>query len=148
MSELPSAVLFACTTNTVRSAMAEAMLKHLQGHRIFVDSVGVRPGAEVDGFAISVMDEIGMDLRRHRPKAFADLEDESFDLVVSLSPEAQHSAVELTRHNACEVEYWPTFDATAADGPREERLEAYRQVRDGLMRRIKERFPTQIMSRP
>lgn len=128
--------------------MAEAMLKHLQGHRMYVDSVGVRAGGEVDGFAISVMEEVGIDLSRHRPKAFGDLEDESFDLVISLSPEAQHSAVELTRHNACEVEYWPTFDATAVDGTREERLEAYRQVRDSLMRRIMERFPVQPMSRP
>ena len=140
MSELPRAVLFACTMNAVRSPMAEAMLKHFHGREIFVDSVGVRPG-ELDPFVIVVMDEIGMDVARHRPKTFDDLEDDSFDLVISLSPEAQHKAVELTRHNACEVEFWPTFDATAVEGSREVRLDAYRQVRDDLLRRILQRFP-------
>jgi len=140
VSELPRAVLFACTMNAVRSPMAEAMLKHFHGREIFVDSVGVRPG-ELDPFVIVVMDEIGMDVARHRPKTFDDLEDDSFDLVISLSPEAQHKAVELTRHNACEVEFWPTFDATAVEGSREVRLDAYRQVRDDLLRRILQRFP-------
>jgi len=140
MARQPSAVLFACTLNAVRSPMAEAILKHLHGRRIFVDSCGVRP-EEIDPFAVQVMDEIGIDLSRHRPKSFDDLEDTSFDLVLSLSPEAQHKAVELTRHMACEVEYWPVFDATAAEGSREARLDAYRDVRDHLMRRILGRFP-------
>jgi protein-tyrosine-phosphatase len=120
--------------------MAEALLKHLHGHHIYVDSVGVR-GAEIDPFAVAVMDEIGIDLRRHRVKTFDELEDTSFDLVVSLSPEAQHSAIELTRTMSCEVEYWPVHDPTAVEGSREEMLEAYRQVRDHLRRRILERFP-------
>jgi len=124
----------------VRSPMAEAMLKHFHGRSIFVDSVGVRCG-ELDPFAVAVMDEIGIDLQKHRPKAFVDLEDESFDLVVSLSPEAQHQAVELTRTSACEVEYWPTMDPTAIEGSREARMEAYRDLRDRLMRRILDRFP-------
>ncbi len=140
MGDLPSAVLFACTENTVRSPMAEAILKHLHGRHIYVDSVGVRKG-ELDGFAVAVMDEMGIDLSHHRPKSFEDLEDTSFDLVTSLSPEAQHKAVEMTRVMACEVEFWNTFDPSFVEGSREVRLEAYRQVRDELMRRIKERFP-------
>jgi protein-tyrosine-phosphatase len=139
MARLPSSVLFACSFNAIRSPMAEAMLKALHGRRIFVDSVGVRE-APVDPFAIAVMAEIGLDLARHRPKTFDALEDTSFDLVVSLSPEAQHKAVELTRTMACEVEYWPVFDATAVEGSREERLAAYRLVRDHLRKRIGERF--------
>ena len=140
MVRVPSSVLFACTLNSIRSPMAEAMLKHWHGSHIYVDSVGVREG-EIDPFAVAVMDEIGIDLSRHRVKTFDELEDTSFDLVVSLSPEAQHRAVELTRTMACAVEYWPVLDASAVEGSRDERLTAYRAVRDHLRRRILERFP-------
>lgn len=119
--------------------MAEGLLKHLLGHRIYVDSVGVRP-AELDQFAVQVMDEIGIDIARHYPKSFDDLEDESFDEVISLSPEAQHRAVDMTRVMACEVVFWHTFDPSVIEGSRDVRLDAYRQVRDQLMRRIKEHF--------
>lgn len=136
---LPGAVLFSCTNNSIRSPMAEGLLKFLLGHKIFVDSVGVRAEA-VDPFAVQVMDEIGIDISRHRAKTFEDLEDSSYDLIVSLSPEAQHQAVELTRTMACEVEFWPTLDASIVEGSREQRLEAYRQVRDMLRKRIGARF--------
>ncbi|MGO1079858.1 arsenate reductase ArsC [Inquilinus sp. CA228] len=135
----PTSVLFACTQNAIRSAMAEAILKHVAGSRIFVDSVGVRPD-ELDPFAVAVMKEIGIDLSRHRPKGFDDLEDDNFDLVISLSPEAQHRAVEMTRTTACDLEFWNTFDPTAIEGNRETRLAAFRQVRDLLLSRIRERF--------
>lgn len=139
MREMPSAVLFACTRNAVRSPMAEALLKHLLGHRIYVDSTGVRP-AEIDPFVIQVMDEIGIDVSGHRAKSFEDLVDTSYDLIISLSPEAQHKAVEMTRTMACEVEFWNTLDPTIVEGNRETRLQAYREVRDFLERRIEERF--------
>ena len=139
MADLPEAVLFACTQNSVRSPMGEALLKHLLGHRIYVDSVGVR-SKEIDPFVIEVMDEIGIDLSRHRSKSFDDLEDTSFDLIISLSPEAQHQAVELTRTMACDVEFWNTFDPSLVEGNREARLEAYRAVRDQLRKRIEQRF--------
>ena len=139
MADLPQAVLFSCTRNSIRSPMAEGLLKHLLGHRVYVDSAGVRSG-EIDPFAIQVMEETGIDLSRHRAKAFDDLEDTSFDLIISLSPEAQHSAVELTRTMACEVEFWNTFDPTLVEGSREQRLEAFRHVRDQLKRRIEQRF--------
>ena len=139
MSDLPGAVLFACTHNSVRSPMGEGLLKHLLGHKIYVDSAGVRP-KEVDGFVIEVMEEIGIDLSQHRDKSFDDLEDTSYDLIISLSPEAQHKAVELTRTMACDVEFWNTFDPSIIEGNRETRLDAYRQVRDQLKKRIEERF--------
>jgi protein-tyrosine-phosphatase len=120
--------------------MAAAILRHTQGGRVFVDCAGVR-AQEVDGFAVAVMDEIGIDISHHQPKTFEDLEDTSFDLVISLSPEAQHSAVELTRTMDCVVEFWPVFDPTVVEGDREARLAAYRTVRDHLLRRIRERFP-------
>ncbi len=140
MADLPGSVLFACTANSIRSPIAEAYLKYLHGSRIYVDSVGVR-GIEVDGFAIAVMEEIGLDISRHRPKIFGELEDTNFDIVVSLSPEAQHSAVELTRTMAIEVEFWNTLDPSIIEGPRETRLDAYREVRDQLIARIHQRFP-------
>jgi protein-tyrosine-phosphatase len=139
MRDLPDAVLFACSRNSVRSPMAEGLLKHLLGHRIYVDSVGVRPD-EIDPFVIEVMDELGIDLSNHRGKDFESLEDSSYDLIVSLSPEAQHQAVELTRTMACEVEFWNTLDPTIIEGNRETRLQAYREVRDTLKKRIEARF--------
>lgn len=143
MSDLPSAVLFSCTMNSVRSPMAEAIMKFLHGHQVYVDSVGVRSG-EIDGFAVAVMDEIGIDLTRHHSKTFDDLEDDYFDVVITLSPEAQHRAIELTRVMACELEFWNTLDPSMIESEdREVKLDAYRQVRDQLMERIKGRFPVQ-----
>ena len=143
MGDLPGSVLFACTQNAIRSPMAEGILKHLMGHRIYVDSVGVR-SSEVDGFAVAVMEEIGIDLSRHRSKSFDQLEDTSYDLIISLSPEAQHKAVELTRTMACDVEYWRTLDPSLIEGNRETCLQAYRQIRDQLMARIRERFTADL----
>ena len=140
MGDLPGSVLFCCTQNALRSPMAEAMLKHLHGRRIYVDSAGVRQGP-IDEFAVAVMDELGIDITKHRAKSFDDLEDGSFDLIISLSPEAQHRAVDMTRTMAADVEFWNTFDPSGVEGSRETRLDAYRQVRDQLMRRILQRFP-------
>jgi protein-tyrosine-phosphatase len=140
MARLPGSVLFACTLNSIRSPMAAALMRQLHGRRVFVDSVGVR-SAPVDPFAVAVMAEIGIDLKNHLPKSFDELEDTSFDLVVSLSPDAQHSAVERTRSMACDVEYWPILDPTGLEGNREETLASYRVVRDQLQKRILARFP-------
>jgi len=119
--------------------MAEALGKHLFGDKVYFDSVGVRHG-EVDGFAVAVMEEIGLDITGHNAKSFDDLQDTSFDLVVSMTPQAQHAALELTRTLSVEVEYWPTYDPTATRGTREDILESYRKTRDLLHARILERF--------
>jgi protein-tyrosine-phosphatase len=134
-------VLFACTMNSVRSPMAAAILRHLAGRRVYVESAGVRAGGP-DAFAQAVMDEIGIDITKHTPRTLRDLHDTSFDLIVTLSPEAHHQALELTRTMAVDVEYWPTFDATmmVGQGSREQTLQAYRTVRDQLFKRIKQRF--------
>lgn len=139
MGALPGSVLFACTMNSVRSPMAEAVMKHLFGKQVYVDSVGLR-AAPIDPLAIEAMAEIGIDLARHTAKTFDELADSSFDLIVTLSPEAQHRAVEMTRIMACDVEYWQTFDPTITEGSREARLASYRAVRDYLVARIRERF--------
>ncbi len=139
MMRRPGSVLFACNYNSVRSPMAEGLAKNLFGDVIYVDSAGVRQGG-VDGFAIAVMAEIDVDISQHSSKTFDDLEDTSFDLVISLTPEAQHKAVELTRTMAVELEYWPSLDPTGIDGSREVVMAAFRQVRDHLLQRIKARF--------
>jgi protein-tyrosine-phosphatase len=140
--ERPQAVLFACGLNSVRSPMAAGLYKHLFGATSYVNSAGVRKG-EVDPFAVAAMDELGLDIAKHKPMTFEELEDWeglNFDLIVSLSPEAHHRALELTRTLAVDVEYWPTPDPTVAEGNREQRLDAYREVRDLLLARIKEKF--------
>ncbi|MEY4707796.1 MAG: hypothetical protein RJB58_1519 [Pseudomonadota bacterium] len=138
-SQQASNVLFACTMNAVRSPMAAALMRHLAGEGVYVESAGVKAGA-LDPLAVEAMAEIGLKIGQHRPRCFEDLEDGSFDLVITLSPEAQHKAVELTRTAATEVEYWPTIDPTAVEGSREQRLAAYRAVRDQLAERLKQRF--------
>lgn len=137
--DLPGAVLFACTQNAIRSPMAAGLMKHFYGHRVFIASCGIKP-TEADPFMIAVMDEIGIDMKKHKAQSFDDLEDSSFDVVISLSPEAHHRALEMTRTMAIEAEYWPTLDPSVISGNREQMLDAYRQVRDGLMKRLRERF--------
>ncbi len=137
--DLPSAVLFACTQNVIRSVMAAAIMKHFYGQRVYVASCGVKPGTP-DPFVAAVMDEMGIDLGRHRPQGFDDLEDSSFDRVISLSPEAHHRALEMTRTMAIEAEYWPTIDPSVTMGSREQILDSYRDVRDMLVKRIRQRF--------
>jgi protein-tyrosine-phosphatase len=138
----PLAVLFACGLNAIRSPMAASLFSQLFSAATYVRSVGVRKG-ELDLFAVTVMSEIGIDISRHKPVTFEELDDWeglNFDLIITLAPEAHHRALELTRSTGVEVEYWPTTDATAIEGNREQRLDAYRQVRDQLLARIQERF--------
>lgn len=133
----PGAILFSCTFNSVRSPMAEGLTRLYFGRDIYVASAGVKHGEDLDPFAIAAMEEVGVDVGRHQPHTFEELEDDSFDLIVTLSPEAHHKALEFTRTLACDVLYWPTMDPTAVEGSRDRRLDAYREVRDGLARRIK-----------
>ena len=138
----PQAVLFACGLNSVRSPMAESLLRHMFPGALYVKSAGVRRG-ELDPFAVAVMAELGQDISGHRPMTFEELDDWeglNFDLIITLSPEAHHKALELTRTLAADVEYWPTPDPVGLEGSREQQLDAYRGVRDGLMQRIRGRF--------
>ena len=139
MSTLPAAVLFVCTRNSIRSPMAEALLKALVGRSVFVQSAGVSDG-ELDPFAVTVIEELGLDLSRHRPRTFEDLADSSFDLVITLSPEADERAQRLARTVSVDIEYWPTSDPSVVEGSREVRLAAYRALRDELSNRIEKRF--------
>ena len=141
----PLAVLFACGLNSVRSPIAAGLFAQMFGRAIYVGSAGVRQG-EIDPFAVAVMAEIDVDISRHKPITFEELDELeglNFDLIVTLAPEAHHRALELTRTSAVDVEYWPTADPSAVEGSREQRLDAYREVRDQLLRRIRERFTGQ-----
>jgi protein-tyrosine-phosphatase len=142
--ERPASVLFACTHNIIRSPMAVGLMQLRYGALVRVDSVGLRPGEEVSAMAAFVMDELGVDISRIRPKgfdAFAELDEGPFALIVSLSPEAHHRALDLVPDLGLMAEYWPTFDPSLAEGSREQALMEYRAVRDGLARRIAARFP-------
>jgi len=144
-STRPHAVLFACGLNSVRSPMAAGLFRQMLGRSTYVASAGVRKD-DLDPFAVAVLDEVGIDIAKHRPMTFEELDDWeglNFDLIVTLSPEAHHKALGLTRTIAAEVEYWPTPDPTAVEGTREQRLDAYRAVRDQLTERIRQRFSGQ-----
>jgi protein-tyrosine-phosphatase len=137
----PQAVLFMCGLNAVRSPMAAGLFRHFFG-RTYVGSAGVRKG-ELDPFAVAAMEEIGLDIAKHKPMTIEEMEEWeglNFDLIVTLSPEAHHRALEVTRTLGADVEYWPTADPTATEGTREQRLDAYREVRDQLAQRIRQRF--------
>jgi protein-tyrosine-phosphatase len=136
----PVSILFACNLNRVRSPMAAALMRRRYGAAVTVDSCGLRAADSVDPFAVAVLDELGVDISTHEPKSFDDLESEAFDVVVSLTPEAQHRAVELARDRSVEIEYWPVLDPTLTEGSRDQRVEAYRAARDELDRRILARF--------
>ena len=138
----PQAVLFACGFNSVRSPMAASLLQQMFPKSLYVRSAGVKK-AELDPFAVAVMAELGQDISRHKPMTFEDLDDWeglNFDLIITLSPEAHHKALELTHTIAADVEYWPTQDPTTVEGSREQKLAAYREVCDGLLLRIRKRF--------
>ena len=138
----PASILFVCSENALRSPMAEAMVKKFYGDRVYVDSIGVLDG-ELDPLAVAVMDEVGIDISGHRPKRLSDLLDTSFDMIITLSPEAHHQAMDLMRTEAVEVAFWPTYDPSVVEGNRDARLAAYRDVRDTLKRLIDALFKEQ-----
>lgn len=139
MGMRPGSVLFICGLNAVRSPMAEALARRLFGKTTYIASAGVRKG-ELDPFSVKVMEEVGLDISKHRPHTIEDLEDDNFDLIITLAPEAHHKALDMTRTLAAEVEYWPTPDPQLATGSRDQILDTYRSVRDGLAKRIKTRL--------
>ena len=142
---LPQSVLFCCDHNAVRSPMAEGIMKQFYGTGTYVQSVGVRNEMEIDGFSIAVCEEIGVELSRHRSRSFDEMEQwgddlSSFDLVVALSPASQRRALELTRFFHLDVEYWPILDPTGLGETRADKLAAYRQTRDQIIGKLKQRW--------
>ena len=145
MSDLPSSVLFCCDHNAVRSPMAEGMMKHFYGQAAYVQSAGVRSDLEIDGFAVAVCRELGVELDRHRSRTFDEMQQwgddlSGFDLVVALTPASQRRALELTRFFHLTVEYWPVVDPTGIGESREQKLASYRLARDQIAEKMKARF--------
>jgi len=127
-------------------------MKRLYGTSCYIQSVGVKTDLEIDGFAIAVCHEIGVELDRHRSRSFDEMEQwgddlSSFDLVLALSPASQRRALDLTRFYHLDVEYWPILDPTGLGESREARLASYRQTRDQIRERLLDRFgpPTEGM---
>ena len=135
----PGSILFMCGMNSIRSPMAEALAKSILPKGTYIASAGVRPG-ERDPFVDAVLSEVNLSLGRRLPQTLDEMEDDFFDLIITLAPEAHHRALELTRSNAIEVSYWPTPDPTVATGTREQILQAYRDVRDHLRMLIEARL--------
>ena len=136
---LPSSVLFCCTMNQIRSPMAEGIMKRFHGAQVFVDSAGVREG-ELDALMIEAMSEIGVDMLTHHPKTFAGLANQSFDLVIAMSPMAHAAAKHLTRYMHCELRQWNIHDPSLIEGSRAARLAAYRATRDQIQQKILDLF--------
>jgi len=139
--DLPQSVLFCCDHNSVRSPMAEGIMKQLYGTECYIQSVGVKNDLEIDGFSIAVCAELGVELSRHRSRSFDEMEDwgddlSSFDLVLALSPASQRRALDLTQFYHLEVEYWPILDPTGLGDNRDARLALYRQARDQIKDRL------------
>ena len=144
-NSLPQSILFCCDHNAVRSPMAEGIMKKLYGTGTYVQSVGVINDLEIDGFSIAVCDEIGVELSRHRSRSFDEMERwgddlSSFDLIVALSPASQRRALELTRLFHLTVEYWPILDPTGIGETREMKLVSYRQTRDQIESKLREKW--------
>ncbi len=142
---LPHSVLFCCDHNAVRSPMAEGLMKKFYGQTVYVQSAGVHNDLEIDGFAVSVCEELGVELSRHRSRSFEEMQQwgddlSGFDLIIALSPASQRLALDMTRHYHLEVEYWPIMDPTGLGEAREAKLAAYRQTRDQIVRRMQDRF--------
>jgi protein-tyrosine-phosphatase len=138
-SKAPRSILFMCGMNAIRSPMAEALARVALPKGTYVASAGVRQG-ERDPFVDVVLEEVGLTIGRHQPRTLEELEDDYFDLIVTLAPEAHHMALELTRSMAVDVVYWPTPDPTVATGTREQIVAAYRAVRDHLATLIASRL--------
>ncbi|MDJ1463375.1 low molecular weight phosphatase family protein [Nitratireductor sp. GZWM139] len=137
----PQSVLFLCGMNAIRSPMAEALARQSLPAGVFLASAGLRAG-ERDPFVDAVLDEKGLSLGTRQPQSIEELADTNFDLIITLSPEAHHRALDMTRTIAADVEYWPTMDPTVVSGTRDQIIAAYRDVRDRLAASIAQRFET------
>ncbi|GAA4222998.1 hypothetical protein GCM10022290_23030 [Sagittula marina] len=118
-------------------------MKKFFGTDVYVQSVGVVNDLEIDGFAIAACKEIGVELERHRSRSFEEMEEmgetlSGFDCVVTMSPASQRRALDLTRFYHLTVEYWPVMDPTGIGETREQKLNAYRQTRDQIVKKLRE----------
>ena len=138
---MPGSVLFCCDHNAIRSPIAEGLAKLYYGKKIFIQSAGILNDLEIDGFAISVCEEIGIKLAKHQPRSFLDMDQwgdriDSFDLVVALSETSKRKVIEATKSYAVKVIYWPIFDPTITVNRWEEKMVNYRKTRDQISKNL------------
>jgi arsenate reductase len=130
-------VLILCTGNSARSQMAEGLLRHEAGDRFEIVSAGTRP-TQVRPEAIAVMREIGIDISGHRSKSVEEFLGQSFDYVLTVCDSAQESCP--TFPGKAQRLHQSFEDPAAATGSWEERLLAFRRVRDALREYLRQ-FP-------
>ena len=138
----PKSVLFACQLNSVRSPIAAALARQAFPGRIIARSVGVN-GGKADQFVHEVMEEIGIDMSVHTPHILDELVANRFDLVITLSDDAPE-AVARKGLEAGAVEQWQVADPSLVEGSRELILQAYRDLRDSLRKRVRERLESLV----
>ncbi len=133
-------ILILCTGNSARSQMAEGLLRHESGGRFEVFSAGTKP-TQVRSEAVEVMREAGIDISHHRSKSVDEFSGQSFDCVITVCDNARETCPIFpagTRRI-----HWSFEDPAAVEGTREEKLAAFRKVRDQLRARLRE-FARQI----
>ncbi len=140
------AVMFICSLNAVRSPMAEALTRSRYGRHIYVDSAGLQK-SERDPFMLAALREVGIEFDSDQPRVLEEVDYEGVDLVIALSPEAHERAKEMLRATAVELLYWPIPDATQVGGTREQRMTAFREVRETLEKRIREEIGGRLKGR-
>lgn len=130
-------VLFLCTGNSARSQMAEGYLHHAAAGRFEAMSAGVEPKG-LNPLAIEVMREIGIDISRQTSKDVVTLLGQHIPYVVTVCDNAKERCPILP--GAGKFLHWSFADPAAVEGTRDERLAAFRRVRDQIIANIDREF--------
>lgn len=131
---MKQSVLILCTGNSARSQMAEGILRSIAGDKFEIDSAGVAPSA-VRPEAVEVMSEIGIDISQHRSKSVDEFLDRTFDYIITVCDNAKETCPVFSGES--ERIHWSFVDPADKKGSLEERLTAFRDVRDQIMDRLK-----------
>ncbi len=131
----PQSVLFCCNYNSVRSPMAEGILKKMIGKKIFVQSAGVFDSLEIDGFTVKVCDEIDIKLRKHRVRSLSEMEKQggfigSFDLVIAFTKESMKEVQKYATFSSVNIEKWVVKEPLKDENNFNQTLDSYRKARD------------------
>ena len=138
-SNLPSSILFICYLNSIRSPIAEGLMKSLVGDRVYVDSCGESKG-DIDSLMVAVMKEKGIDMSAHESQTLTDIQDGSFDVIIAFTENAADAAKAVFEGQDVEILTWRTPDPTAGALDVRTMMNNYRAVRDQLEARLKRHF--------
>ncbi len=137
--DLPASVLFVCTLNSIRSPMAEGMMKARFGDRVYVQSCGLEAG-EVSDLMVAVMREKSLDMQNHKSKTLAEMSDTSFDVAIAFNTDAESALRAFFDDSDTQIECWPTPDPTAGAMDVRAMMDNFRAVRDVIEMRIDKKF--------